>query len=68
VQLLRYLWAFPATGVGLVFVLAAWRARVVDGVIEVQGGLVSAFLRRGFLAWNLPGNSSSKSARKRQSG
>jgi hypothetical protein len=55
VKLLRYLWAFPATGVGLVFVLAAWvsggRARVVDGVIEVQGGLVGAFLRRGFFGF-----------------
>jgi hypothetical protein len=49
---IRYGWAFPATAVGLIFVLLAWlsggRARVVDGVIEVQGGLVTLFLRGDF--------------------
>jgi hypothetical protein len=46
---LRYLWALPPTTVGLAFVLLAWvsggRAKVVAGVIEVEGGLVTAFLR-----------------------
>ena len=53
---IRYGWAFPATVVGLMFVLLAWlsggRARVVDGVIEVQGGLVTLFLRGGFLGFS----------------
>jgi Fe-S cluster biogenesis protein NfuA len=48
---LRYLWALPATTVGLVFVLLAWlsggRAKIVAGVIEVQGGLVAIFMRGG---------------------
>jgi hypothetical protein len=51
----RYVWALPATAVGLVFVLLAWlsggRAKMVDGVIEVEGGLVTAFLRQGFLGF-----------------
>jgi hypothetical protein len=51
VQLIRYLWALPATALGLPLVVVAWlsggRARVVEGAIEVEGGLVSAFLRRG---------------------
>jgi hypothetical protein len=54
-QLIRYLWALPATAVGLVVVLIAWlsggRAKIVDGVIEVEGGLVTAFMRRGFLGF-----------------
>jgi hypothetical protein len=54
-HLFRYAWAFPATAVGLFFVLLAWlsggRARVVDGVIEVEGGLVTRFLRGGFLGF-----------------
>lgn len=49
--MLRYLWALPATVVGLSFVLAAWisggRAKIVDGVIEVEGGLVGIFMRGG---------------------
>jgi hypothetical protein len=52
---LRYLWAFPATAVGLVFVLLAWlsggRARLVDGVIEVEGGLVRRFMLGGILGF-----------------
>jgi hypothetical protein len=53
--LIRYVWAFPATAVGILFVLLAWlsggRARVVDGVIEVHGGLVTLFLRGGILGF-----------------
>ena len=48
--MLKYVWAFPATAVGLVFALLARTAGatavIVDGVIEVAGGrfgrLVSA--------------------------
>jgi hypothetical protein len=49
------LWAFPATAVGLVFVVLAWlsggRARLVDGVIEVEGGLVRRFMLGGMLGF-----------------
>lgn len=55
-----YLWALPTTAVGLTaFVVAATlgpilgvgrvRADVVDGVLELQGGLVTLFLARGTL-------------------
>ena len=48
-QSLRYVWAFPATILGLVFVLLAWfsggKTNLVRGAIEVQGGLVTRFLR-----------------------
>jgi hypothetical protein len=48
--LTRYLWAAPATAVGLVLALIAWllgaRAQVVDGVMEVAGGHVNAILAR----------------------
>src|SRR4051812_36856608 len=53
-----YVWAFPATLLGLVlvpFALAAGgKAEVVDGVLEVQGGIVTRLLRRG-LPWVGPG-------------
>jgi hypothetical protein len=46
----RYVWAAPATALGLAFVPLAWvsggRAGVVRGVVEVHGGLAAAFLRR----------------------
>ena len=49
-RLLRYVWASPTTGVGLLFVVAGLlsggRAQVVQGVLEVHGGLVALFLRR----------------------
>jgi hypothetical protein len=58
-RLPTYLWAFPTTFVGLLFVPAALIGGgsfcVVDGVLELSGGLVSAFLRRGTL---LPGGAS----------
>jgi hypothetical protein len=45
-----YLWTFPTTVVGLIFVPLAWISgggmQVVQGVLEVHGGLVSFFLRR----------------------
>jgi hypothetical protein len=46
---LRYIWAFPNTLVGLLFVPAAMlprgRMQVVDGVLEAHGPLISAVLR-----------------------
>jgi len=49
----RYLWAFPATLLGLFFVPLAWlsggRVAWVRGVVEIQGGFVRFFLRRGLL-------------------
>lgn len=46
---LAYLWALPTTAVGLLFVPAALISgggmQVVNGVLEVHGGLVAAFLR-----------------------
>jgi hypothetical protein len=45
---LAYLWAFPATFLGLLFVpsvLLGGHAHIVDGVVEVHGRLVSFFLR-----------------------
>jgi hypothetical protein len=48
---LRYLWAFPATILGLFFVPIAWlsggKVAVTQGAIEVCGGLVGGILRRG---------------------
>lgn len=50
-RLLAYLWAFPATLLGLCFVPLAWltggKTKFVRGVIEVHGGLVTVFLRGG---------------------
>lgn len=47
---LRYLWAFPNTLVGLLFVpfvlSSGGRARVVDGVLELHGPLTTFLLRR----------------------
>jgi hypothetical protein len=47
-RLVRYLWAFPATLVGLAFALVALavgaRAKVVDGVLEVGGGRFRGFV------------------------
>jgi hypothetical protein len=48
--MLRYLWAFPTTLLGLLFVPVAWltggRVQVVRGVVEVHGGGVAWLLRR----------------------
>jgi hypothetical protein len=47
---LSYLWCFPTTAVGLIFVFLALvsggRVKLVEGVIEVHGGLVRGFLAR----------------------
>jgi hypothetical protein len=49
-RLLRYLWAAPTTAIGLLFVplalLSGGRVQVVDGVLEVYGGLCHFCLRR----------------------
>ena len=50
-RLIRYVWAFPATALGLPLVLVAWlsggSADIVQGAIEIHGGLVTRLLRRG---------------------
>src|SRR6185369_1127452 len=47
--LLRYTWALPTTAVGLSFLPAALATRggvqLVDGVLEIHGGLVAWALR-----------------------
>ena len=48
-RILAYLWAFPTTFWGLLFVPAAlWDggAHIVDGVLELHGRAISLFLRR----------------------
>ena len=53
-----YLWALPTTLLGLLFAppaLLAGGMRVVDGVLEIHGGLAAWFLRRCTL---LPGGAS----------
>jgi hypothetical protein len=49
--LLRYLWASPASLLGLFFVPVSWlsggRCRCVNGALEIHGGLVTSFLCRG---------------------
>ena len=56
---LAYLWASPTTAVGLLFLplalVTGGRAQIVQGVLEISGGLVSFFLRRLTL---LPGGAS----------
>ena len=53
IHLCRYLWAFPATLLGLIFIplalLSGGRVSLVAGAIEIQGGIVRFFLRRGLL-------------------
>ena len=50
VRLLARLWALPVTLLGLILLPLAWagggRTRVVQGVIEAEGGWVAGFLRR----------------------
>src|SRR3954470_4924180 len=40
-----YLWASPITLLGLLFAPFATGLRIVDGVIEIHGGLAAMFLR-----------------------
>jgi hypothetical protein len=50
-QLVKYVWAFPATALGLVFAPLAWfgggSVKIVRGAVEIHGGLATRFLRRG---------------------
>jgi hypothetical protein len=54
IKLFQYVWAFPATLLGLVLVpfaiMQGGEARIVEGVLEVHGGIVTRLLRRG-LPW-----------------
>lgn len=49
-RLFHYFWASPTTAVGALFILPALlsggRMQIVDGVLEIHGGLVALFLRR----------------------
>lgn len=48
-RILRYLWAFPNTALGVLLVPCAWFGagglRVVDGVIEIHGPAIAWILR-----------------------
>jgi hypothetical protein len=50
-KLVKYVWASPATALGLAFVPLAWigggTVRVVRGAVEVHGGLATRFLQGG---------------------
>ncbi len=55
-----YLWALPTTSLGLAFLVVGsaygrMGTQVVDGVLELHGGLIEAFLRKGT---RLPGGAS----------
>jgi hypothetical protein len=56
VRVLAYVWAAPTTAVGVLFVLLGWasggRWQVVEGVLEIHGGLVTWLLRHATV---LPG-------------
>jgi len=58
-RVLLYLWSAPTSLLGLIFLhptlLTGGRARVVDGVLEIHGGLTSFFLEHCTL---LPGGAS----------
>jgi hypothetical protein len=49
-QPIFYLWAAPTTSIGLLFVplalISGGSIRVCQGVLEIQGGLVTTFLRK----------------------
>lgn len=49
-KLARYLWALPTTSVGLLMVALALvsrgRLRLIDGVIEAHGGLLTLLLKK----------------------
>ncbi len=58
-RILQYVWTAPTTCLGLLFLIPVpWlrdprvHAKLVDGVLELHGGIVSLFLQRGAL---LPG-------------
>lgn len=53
-----YLWASPATMLGLSVAPLVWWQRgsiaIVQGVIEIHGGVVTRLLQRGLLPWSGP--------------
>jgi hypothetical protein len=53
-RIARYLWAAPGTLLGLslipIALVQGGSARIVDGVVETHGGIITALLRRG-LPW-----------------
>lgn len=53
-RIVKYIWVLPATILGLVLVpfvlLQGGSVRIVRGVVEMHGGIVTAFLKRG-LPW-----------------
>jgi hypothetical protein len=57
-RVISYLWAAPTSAIGLLFVapallrLSKVQMHIVDGVLELNGGIVTWFLRHGTL---LPG-------------
>jgi hypothetical protein len=57
-KVLGYLWAFPATALGLTVValslVSGGKTQVVEGVLEVHGGFATWLLSRG-LPWVGPG-------------
>jgi len=56
-RILLYVWASPATGLGLLLtafaLLQGGSAQIVSGVVEVHGGIVTRLLKRG-LPWAGP--------------
>jgi len=54
-RLFAYLWAAPTSALGLLFLIPPLlrishvHMRIVDGVLELHGGIVSLFLRHGTL-------------------
>ncbi len=51
IRYLAYLWAFPASCIGLLFVPLAWlsggRMQIVSGVMEIHGGWIARWLASG---------------------
>lgn len=51
-RILVYLWAAPATLLGLVFIplalASSGRIQIIEGVVEISGGLVGRFLHSRF--------------------
>lgn len=50
-RVLNYLWASPATALGLLFAPLAWmgggKVKIVRGAVEIHGGSATRFLVRG---------------------
>lgn len=48
-RLLRYIWSFPTTALGSLFIplalISKGNLKIVAGVLEIHGGLIAAFLK-----------------------